>query len=336
MPVPSLSQVQQLIQGNALLRAAIREGSIQVIYREPPVISADRMGATWAVDVLILDPTISDLVAKAVARLGFEVRRNGDTLRCVREWALTDADRAEMAAADRANAQQQQQAEQTRTIAELQAQVEALRDELQLLALLPARKGAPGPAGEPGEPGPAGRDGKDGRDLDATGARLSDLKDVSTEPPNQGWVLTWSDASDQWEPKPPRMGIASMGGGAGGVSLLGDLENVAISAPTAGQLLSYDPLAEQWVNTDAPPVGLQFWHEDAQGNLIPNGGNGTKSIGSRGKEVKEIWLTGGTCYLDGFPLSVTNQGRITFDGNLLAYGSADVPVDADGGLITLP
>ncbi|MGB0873715.1 MAG: hypothetical protein ACPGSE_00530 [Synechococcus sp.] len=341
MPIPSLSLVQQLIRSSPVLASAISEGSIQVIYREPPVISGDRLFATWTIDILLLDESISDLVEKAVRRQGFETVRNGEQLRCKRDWLLTDQDRADLAAEDQAAANQQKERQreaasqqQADTIAELQAQINQLREELELLQLMPAKRGPAGPAGAAG---PAGRDGRDGTDLTATSAKLSDLQDVSEEPGNQGYVLTWSDVTDQWEPKPPRIGGMAMPGGGGGARLVSDLDDVSADLPTNGQLLVYNATEQRWEAQDLPQVnGLQFWTENAQGDLIPSGGNATRSIGSQGKEVKEIWVSGGTIYIDAFPLAVTNQGRITFDGNELAYGNPDVPIDADGGTIVGP
>ena len=119
--------------------------------------------------------------------------------------------------------------------------------------------------------------------------------------------------------------------------MISDLDDVSADLPLDGQLLQYNATEQRWQAQDLPQDnGLQFWAENAQGDLIPQGGNATRSIGSQGKEVKEIWVSGGTIYMDAFPLAVTNQGRITFDGNELAYGNPDVPIDADGGTITLP
>lgn len=337
MPIPSRNQVEQLVRSNAVLAALLEEGSIQIIYREPPEISDDRLSAIWRVDVLLLDLTTADLVPAAMRRLGFEVRPDGTLLHCKREWVLTTADRERLEAADRAAQQERKEradaaraAETADLISELQAQIDALKEDLELQQLIPQRGGRPGPAGPPGPMG------LPGRDLDATKVKLSDLIDVSDEPPNQGWVLTWSDETDEWEPKAPRTGFASLGGGGGGSRLLSELEDVEASVPLDGQLLQYSSAQGKWVSVDVPVGGLEFWQEDAQGNLIPQGGNATKSIGAQGKEVKEIWVSGGTVYLDAFPLAVTNQGRITFDGNELAYGNPEVPIDADGGDITLP
>lgn len=301
MPVPSLSLVQQLIQASPLLASAISEGSIQVIYREPPVISADRLMATWTVDILLLDEAISDLVEKAVRRAGFTTTRTGEQIRAKRDWILTSEDRRQLLLKDEAAAAQRKEeqrdqisVQQQASVAELQAQVEALREELELLQLAPTRRGAPGPAGAPGQDG---RDGRDGSDLLATSAKLSDLVDVSDEPANQGWVLTWSDVIDAWEPKPPRMGGMAMATGGG---------------------------------------GLRFWKEDEDGNLTPTRANKEQSLGSQAEQLKEIWVSGGTVYLDEKPLDVNASGRLEWDGNVLAYGTGNTPADADGGTITLP
>lgn len=305
MPLPSLPQVQQLIKGSALLLTAINEGSIQVLYRQKPVISEDRLSATWTVEVLILDLAIADLVIKALARLGFEIKRSGDTLRATREWVLTDADRAELRQADEANAseqqkkaQKQQQSEQQKVISDLQAEIEALREELELMALVPTKRGVSGGAGEPGPQGPAGRDGKDGQDLVATDAKLSDLQDVSPEAPSQGWVLTWSDATEQWEPKPPRVGISSIGGGAGG----GD--------------------------GGGGGTGLSFWEEVEEGHLLPIGPG--QNIGSLERPIGELFATGNTIFLDGLPLALNGDQRLTFDGNVLAYGDKTFDLWSEG------
>ncbi|MGA0983314.1 MAG: hypothetical protein ACO3ST_01295 [Burkholderiaceae bacterium] len=279
-----------------------------MLYRQKPVISEDRLSATWTVEVLILDLTIDDLVAKALARLGFQIKRNGDTLRATREWVLTDSERAELQQVDRANAQKQEQAEQKQqqsdqqqVISELQAQVQALREELELMALVPAKRSASTATAEPGPAGPAGRDGKDGQDLVATDAKLSDLQDVSPEAPSQGWVLTWDDASEQWEPKPPRVGISSIGGGAGGNG--GD-------------------------GGDGTGTGLSFWEEVEEGHLLPIGPG--QNIGSLERPIGELYATGQTIFLDGLPLALNGDQRLTFDGNVLAYGDSTLTVWNEG------
>lgn len=293
----TLSRIQALVGSSALLRTAIQEGSLQVVYRQPPTISADRLTVTWRVDVLLLDPALTDVAAGAMRRLGFTVTSSGELLRCVQDFLLSAADRAELDSEDRERQQQaaaaQQQAQQqatAATITELQEQIEALRDELELLRLKPGRAGRPG---APGQPGPQGPPGPAGRDLLATAASLGDLQDVSDQPADQGQVLTWDQGMGQWEPKSPRMALASIGGA----------------------------------------VGLQHWRETESGDLLPLDGDKVQSLGSAEAQLKEVWVSGGTVYLDQRPLEVNQQARLTWDGNVLAYGSG-APADADGGLIT--
>lgn len=295
----TLSRIQALVSSSALLRTAIQEGSLQVVYRQPPVVSADRLTVTWRVDLLVLDPALADVAAGAMRRLGFTITRSGEVLQGVQDFLLSAADRAELEAEDRQREQQaaaaQQQAQQqatAATIAQLQEQIEALRDELELLRLVPARAGRPGRPGEPGQPGPPG---PPGRDLDASSVRLGELQDVSDLPAEQGQVLTWDQALEQWEPKSPRLALASIGGGGG--------------------------------------LPLQHWRETEGGDLLPIDGDGVQSLGGPSAQLKELWVSGGTVYLERKPLDVNGSGRLVWDGNVLAYGSGG-PADADGGLIT--
>lgn len=284
-----------------MLSSAISEGSIQVIYREPPVISDDRLMVTWTVDILLLDESIVDLIETAVRSLGFTATRTGEQIRAKRDWILTSKDRADLVEKDRDSVakkkdQQREQAnvQQQANVAELQAQVAAIREELELLQLMPAKRG---PAGPSGTAGAAGRDGRDGSDLLATNASIRDLSDVADENPEQGNVLTWDDAEDAWKPKPPRIGGMSIAGGAGG------------GAGGDGQ-------------------GLNFWEETEQGDLLPK--EAGQSLGSSERPIKEIHVEGNTIFLDGFPLSLNANNRLAFDGNQLGYGDV-LEAPTDGG-----
>ncbi len=292
----TLSRIQALVSSSALLRAAIREGSLQVVYRQPPTVSADRLTVTWRVDLLVLDPTLADVAASAMRRLGFTINRSGEVLQGVQDFLLSAGDRAELDAEARAleqaaaTAQQQAQQQATAdTIGELQEQIEALRDELELLRLLPARAGRPGAPGAPGDPGNPGRDG---RDLDATSVRLGDLQDVSELPAEQGQVLTWDQG--RWEPKSPRMALASIGGGGAG-------------------------------------AGLQRWEETEDGHLLPLQ-DGTQDLGSPERQLRSIHVSAQTVFIDGQPLSVNAGGQLTYQGEPLAFAADALP--ADGGLFT--
>lgn len=222
----TLSRIQSLVNGSAIIRAAIADGSVQVLYRQPPAISDDRLTVTWRLSLLVLDPALQDVLINALKRQGFSVKEDGGMLQAVQDFLMTAQDRAEMAAEDaeedRRTQIEENQARQQQTaitISELQEQIQALRDELEMMRLLPSKGGRKGEKGDPGDPGARGRDGQD---LLATSARLVDLQDVSEEEAEQGQVLTWDQISQMWEPKSPRVALASIGGGAvGGSGLLG-------------------------------------------------------------------------------------------------------------------
>ena len=40
--------------------------------------------------------------------------------------------------------------------------------------------------------------------------------------------------------------------------------------------------------------------------------------------MKELYISGQTVYVDGFPLSLNGNNRLAFDGNQLGYGDGDV------------
>lgn len=174
----------------------------------------------------------------------------------------------------------------------LEARFEALAEDVQDRMLLVR----PGRDGRDGKDGRDGADGRDGRDLLATDASLGDLKDVSGEPPTNGHVLTWVETMGQWMPKPTQSFTSISGGGGGGGG-----------------------------------AGLKHWEETESGDLLPV--NAGQSIGSSARPLKELWVEGQTIYVDDKPLGVRPaDGRLMFDGQLLALGDTAATYDSIGAL----
>ncbi|QNJ25976.1 hypothetical protein SynSYN20_01649 [Synechococcus sp. SYN20] len=288
----SLDQLKKKIQGNPVLKAAIGDGSIRIIYKEPPVIDEDRLFRTWTLEVLIVDDsTYNGLIQKSLETLGFDASRKGDKITAVLDEAITASERQEMEADDRQERKAAKvQADERRddllikTLEAMQAKIDALEEKIEFMSLVKAK----GQAGPPGRQGPSGAAGRDGQDLLATDANLQDLNDVSDETPKQGQVVMYQEATDSWELRfPPMGGGGGGGGGAGG-----------------GQ------------------AKLQHWTETSEGHLVPNGED--QNLGSPTQPVREIYVTGNTVYMDNKPLSINENERISFDGNQLGYGDGDV------------
>ena len=249
----SLPWIQAKINANGLIAAAVKDGSIQIVYRNPEV-SPDRLSVTWRLSILIIDITIADVIRNALARMGFSVGGDGETLTASQDYLLTTAERREIEREDQKAVEQQKQHEQVlqsqrtnreleqtaATLSELQEQIQSLREELELMRLMPAAKGRRGEAGQQGP------QGLPGRDLLATEAVLSDLKDVSDVRADQGEVLTWDELSQQWEPKSPRLVLSSLGGGGagagggGGALTVGTFGSTAADLGTAVTTLRFD------------------------------------------------------------------------------------------------
>lgn len=209
------SQLQARIQGHPVLAAAISGGDLQVIYRDGPVVSADRLISTWTIELLLLDPEMGPLVVSALESLGFELNGKSATL----SSPVTPSERAAMeeadalvVAADMQAAADRKEALLLQTLEAMQEQINDLREELEMMRLIRSK-----PATD-GAPGRAGRDGLDGRDIQATQVKLTELADVNAPDPQSGLVLTWTGHA--WEPQPTQT-ITRIGGGgaAGGTSL---------------------------------------------------------------------------------------------------------------------
>lgn len=218
----SLSWIQAKINRNGVLSAALKDGSIQVVYKKAE-ISSDELSVTWRLTVFIVDITIGAIVRKALARMGFSVEAVGETLYATQEFLLSSDEKGKIRQEAEAAKQQQKEEEakatvQTlkateTTVSDLQQQIEALREELELIRLMPAAKGRRGNTGRKGDKGEPGAPGKD---LVATEANLGDLQDVSDLPPEPGQVLTWDQIDQQWTPKSAKTALASIGGGGAG------------------------------------------------------------------------------------------------------------------------
>lgn len=224
--------LRRLINGSAILSAAVSSGEIQVIYAQEPEIDAEKLYRTWTAEVFVSDPEDTSLIDQALKKLNVDTKKTRKGfIQVVYQQLITAAERTRLSneekkAADevREAARLEKEAITASVIAELQQQINDLREELELLQLVKA-KGSPGPKGDPGKQGPAGRDGKD---LLATDASLADLQDVSDEEPTQGQVLTWDSISGLWEPKAPPMSGVSIGGGGGGGGGTGGINGITV------------------------------------------------------------------------------------------------------------
>lgn len=218
----SLSWIQAKINRNGVLAAALQEGSIQIVYKKAEV-SSDQLSVTWRLTVFIVDITIGTIVRKALARMGFNVEAVGETIYAVQDFLLSSEEKTQIKREAQAAKEQEKEEEakatvQTlrateTTVTDLQQQIEALREELELIRLMPAAKGRRGNTGRKGEKGDPGQPGKD---MVATEAVLGDLQDVSDLPPEPGQVLTWDQIDQQWTPKSAKTALASIGGGGAG------------------------------------------------------------------------------------------------------------------------
>lgn len=205
-----------------MLAAALQEGSIQIVYKKAEV-SSDQLSVTWRLTVFIVDITIGTIVRKALARMGFNVEAVGETIYAVQDFLLSSEEKTQIKREAQAAKEQEKEEEakatvQTlrateTTVTDLQQQIEALREELELIRLMPAAKGRRGNTGRKGEKGDPGQPGKD---MVATEAVLGDLQDVSDLPPEPGQVLTWDQIDQQWTPKSAKTALASIGGGGAG------------------------------------------------------------------------------------------------------------------------
>ena len=220
----SLNWIQAKINRNGVLAAALKDGSIQVVYKKAE-ISSDELSVTWRLTVFIIDVMIAEIVGKTLRRMGFAVEVVGETMYAMQEFLLTGEEKAKLrqeatAAKEQEKEQQAKATVQTlrateTTVSDLQQQIEALREELELIRLMPAAKGRRGGQGAKGD---RGEQGPSGKDLIATEANLGDLQDVSDLPPEPGQVLTWDQIDQQWTPKSAKTALTSLGGGSAGGS----------------------------------------------------------------------------------------------------------------------
>ena len=256
----------------------------------------DGMSRVWTITLIGPSGLELDLVITALRKLGFQMQGEAPIMRGTLSEVLSAAERSGLkrkeeqleAAAQKATERAELQAETylvqqsaDRQIEELKEQLEAMRQQLEDLTLLPQPRGPAGPAGEPG---PAGRDGVD---LVATEAELNDLQDVQLGgdiPLEAGQVLTWDGSSWANLYVPQLSGPISPGGGGG-------------SGGGGG-------------------AGLSFWIENENGTLLPSGEG--QDIGSPTQPIGSLYATGQTIYLDEKPLSLDVTGRLSFDGQLLA------------------
>ena len=98
----SLDQLKARIQGNPVLKAAIADGSIQVVYKQPPVIDEARVFRTWTIEILIVDPdAYNGLIKKSLETLGFDCDQRGDRITATLDDPITASERKAMEAEDK-------------------------------------------------------------------------------------------------------------------------------------------------------------------------------------------------------------------------------------------
>ena len=212
----NLDQVKNQIQGSAILGALLRDGSIQVVYKQP-IEDEGLLFRTWTLEVLIVDEDYTDQVRSALDGLGFELVQRGSVIAATKDTPITSLERLRINQASDEQEKAKTEAAAVRkeaatqgTLAGLQQQLNELKEDVDLFGLIKPKSGATGPQGSPGIPG------RDGRDLLATDANLRDLKDVSSETPSQGNILIWQEASQSWELRFPPQSASGVGGGGGG------------------------------------------------------------------------------------------------------------------------
>lgn len=284
----SLDQLKLRIQGNPVLRAALGDGSIQVVYKHPPVIDESGFFRTWTVVVLIVDDdAYNGLIIKSLQSLGFDCSRRGDQITATLDDPITASERqameneatekrevAKTAAADR------REDLLIATLEAMQAKIDELEEKLELITLVKP-KASKGPAGAPGTPGTPGRDG---RDIEATDTRLQDLQDVSDAIPKQGNVLMYQEKTDSWELRfPPQSGGGLGGGGGGGASLTVQSRN--------RENLAADP-----TNIVANVSAISF--DTDSGFVVEDLGNGTQEAFIKLNSTFNPWLVDGQPTLD--------------------------------------
>jgi len=313
------------LQGNAIIRAALEQGDIRLIYKRKPELSDDLLFGTWTVEVLLIDTDFPELIANALKQLGFEVKQLDDKLLATFLFPISAEDRRAMdqrqverdiIAKDRKHAAEIAALEQK--IDELQsrftAQLDDLLEEVTLQGLLPGKS----MRGEPGPPGKDGSDGRDGKDLEASEVELQDLSDVSKIPAANGQVLMWSDLAQEWQPKRVSSGIVSISGGGGGGSKPGGGDGTVDPAPIECCPENPGPGGpDGGTNSGWLP---KWWYETSTGDWMPR--TALQNIGSAAMPVQEIFVSGGSIYMDGHKVALgekNGEQRLTYDGNVLAY-----------------
>lgn len=286
----SLDQLKLRIQGNPVLRAALSDGSIQIVYKDPPVIDESGFFRTWTVVVLIVDDNAyNDLIIKSLESLGFDCSRRGDQITGTLDDPITASERKAMDDEATEKREVAKAAAATRredlliaTLEAMQSKIDELEEKLELVTLVKP-KAATGPAGAPGTPGTPGRDG---RDIEATDTRLQDLQDVSDGIPKQGNVLMYQEKTDSWELRfPPQSGgsLGGGGGGGGGTSLTVQSRN--------RENLTADP-----TNIVANVSAISF--DTDSGFVVEDLGDGTQEAFVKLNSTFNPWLVDGQPTLD--------------------------------------
>lgn len=324
-----LDLLKKTIQGNAILGAALRDGSIRIIYKHPPEIDEERLFRTWTIEVLIVDDsTYNGLINTTLERLGWTTRRKGDKITATKDEAITPAERKQMEAEDEAEETQKQVAATEKredlllqTLEAMQARIDDLEERLEFMSLVKS-KGTQGPAGAPGERGLPGRDGQD---LAAGETKLQDLADVSDEDPRQGQILMWQEIDQSWELRfPPQSGGGSGGGGGGGGTGGGtglehwyeDDEGNFLPKTSPTPPIAIDGNATDGIEVDGNGEGVGA---NLDGNAI-SPVTGGQNIGSETQPIGSLYAAGNTVFLDNKPLNLRGDARLMFNGDVLSIG----------------
>ena len=302
-------QLKALLQGNAVIRAALEEGDIRIIYKRKPTLSDDLLFGTWEVEVLLVDPEISPLVISALEKQGFEVTARGDKLHAEYTFPITPAQRRAMEQREQERKDAAREKKHQGEVDALQAAIaeikedfarklQELQEEIELQGLLPNKP-------KQGPPGPAGRPGRDGKDAEAADIELQDLSDVSKIPAGNGQVLMWSEKALEWQPKHVTSSFTNISGGGGGGGGGIKPENPGPGGPEEDQNNGWLP---------------KWWYESAEGHWMPR--TGMQNIGSADMPVKELFVSSGSIIMDGHTVALgekNGEQRLTYDDKVLAY-----------------
>jgi len=183
---------------------------IELVIRARPEYPVDGLSRIWFVDLLGPSGPELDLILAELERLGFVINGSAPLMNA---WLMEVIPKEEARARARSSAREalalaksQQDALVAAREASMTAEMQSMRDEIeglrlmvQDLMLVPRPRGLPGPPGPPGPPGEPGMPGELGAiNGGPAECRLSELIDVSAEPPQEMDILSW--VGGQWRP----------------------------------------------------------------------------------------------------------------------------------------